>query len=147
MNKAWLFAFVAATLGMAVAPAFANGMNCLFRGGGAALAFGTLDPSSATTVTVPVTLGSLQVGDCSPPSQTMTISADNGSNFSGGTRRLSNGSGSFIPYTITGLPLTMNKPGNNRYTTFTFNGTIAGTAYQDARAGLHQDTVIISVTP
>ena len=147
MYKGCFTAAVAATLGLAAFQALAADTSCVFRGGGATLAFGFLDPSVASNVTVPVSVGTLEVGDCNPKTQTMTISADNGLNFSGGTRRMSNGSGSYIAYSLTGLPLTANRPGNNTYATFTFSGTVLGTAYQNATVGLHSDTVIISVSP
>lgn len=146
MHKHWLTAVFIA-LGFACPLAEARDLLCEFRGSGAALAFGALDPSLATTVTVPVTLGTLTVGDCTPGGQTMTIAADNGLNFGNGSRRLFNGADSFIPYSINGLPLTLPRPGNNTYVTFSFSGTVQGTAYENARVGLHQDTVILSVTP
>jgi spore coat protein U-like protein len=147
MKKGWFIAAAIAALGMGTAPAFAADGSCTFRGGGAALGFATLDPSAAATVTVPITLGTLEVGDCNPKNQTLTITADNGENFGAGSRRMANGSGSYIAYSLSGLPLTANRPGNNAYATFTFNGTVLGTAYENAMAGSYSDRVIISVTP
>lgn len=147
MYKVWFTVAAAATLWLAAAPALSADGSCNFRGGGAALAFGWLDPSVANNVTVAVTLGTLEVGDCNPKAQTLSITADNGQNFSGGARRMANGAGGYISYSITGLPLTANRPGNNAYATFTFSGTILGTAYQNAAAGTYTDVVIISVTP
>lgn len=147
MYKVWFTVAAATALWLAAAPALALNDSCSFRGGGAALAFGSLDPSAASNVTVPVTLGTLEVGDCKPDTQTLSITADNGQNFSGGTRRMSNGAGGYIAYSLTGLPLTANRPGNNRYAAFTFSGSVLGTAYQNATAGSYSDVVIISVTP
>lgn len=147
MYKGWFTAAAVATLWLAAFPAQAADSTCSFRGGGASLAFGWLDPSVASNVTVPVTVGTLEVGDCNPKAQTLSISADNGLNFSGGSRRMSDGAGNFIAYSLSGLPLTMNRPGNNSYATFTFSGTVLGTAYQNASAGTYTDIVIISVTP
>jgi spore coat protein U-like protein len=131
--------------------AFAANNSCSFEAtGGFSLSFGSLDPSNAVTVTAPVaaaSLNSANAGDCNPSNQTMTISADNGLYASGGTRRMRNAAGDFIAYSLSSMPLTMSRPGNNRYVTVTFNGTVLGTAYQDASAGEYSDTVTISVNP
>lgn len=144
-------AAAAVWLAAAAMPAWARNNSCLFRAtGGLNLSFGTLDPSNAVTVTVPVaavSLNSDRAGDCRPTSQTMTISADNGQNFGGGSRRMRSAAGNFIPYSLTALPITRNRPGNNTYVPFTFNGVVTATAYQDAPAGTYADTVTISVNP
>lgn len=137
----------AALLGVAL-PAYSNGNNCLFQARGLSMSFGTLNPASGSNVTVAVAAASLnadKAGDCAP-GQPMIISGDNGTNFNG-TRRLKNTAGTdFIDYSL-GLPLSSNGPGNNNYMTFTFNGTILGSAYANASAGSYSDTVLISVTP
>lgn len=142
----WLIA--AALLGLAPC-AFAGGANCLFQAKGLAMSFGTLDPSNAVTVIVPVaaaTLNANRVGDC-PSSRTMVIDADNGQNFVGSRRMRKGATSDYIPYSLTGLPWSQSGPGNNNYVTFTFSGTVAGTAYEGASAGSYSDTVIITVTP
>lgn len=132
-------------------PTWARNNSCLFQAaGGLSLSFGALDPSNAVAVTVSaaaVSLNSNHVGDCRPTIQTMTISGDNGLNFGGGSRRLRSASGSFIPYSLTALPITRSRPGNNNYVMFTFNGVIAAAAYQNAPAGTYTDTITISVNP
>lgn len=133
--------------------------NCLFRAVGAlSLSFGLLDPSVGTTVVTSLTVGTINsdnVGDCTPAVQNMTLSAGNGLNFAGGTRRLKSGA-DFIPYTVgssasswTGTgPWTRLKPGNNRWVVIpTLTATIIGTDYQNAAAGAYSDTVILTVTP
>jgi spore coat protein U-like protein len=110
------------------------------------LAFGSLDPSSGATVNATVAAATLQAdeaGDCR--NVTLSISADNGQNFSGGSRRLSNGT-DFIAYTLA-LPVSYAAPGNNRWLTYSFSGSITGTAYQNASAGSYSDTVVLSVSP
>jgi spore coat protein U-like protein len=93
------------------------------------------------------TLNADRVGDCQPANQTLQITADNGLNFSG-SRRLKNvASADFIAYSLTALPLTLPKPGNNAFLTFTFSGTVVGSAYANAPAGVYSDTVLISVNP
>lgn len=144
--RAWLIA--AALLGLG-APAYANGNTCMFQAKGLAMSFGTLDPSSGATVTVPVaaaTLNANKAGDCAP-GQAMVISGDNGQNFSG-SRRMRGGAGTdYIAYTLS-LPASIgNGPGNGSYATFTFNGTVVGSAYEGASAGSYADTVLITVTP
>lgn len=138
---------LAGTLAAAGPAALANNGNCFFRASGTmALAFGSLDPSSGTTVSATVTAATLQAdqaGDCR--NVTLSINADNGQNFGGGSRRLSNGT-DFIAYSLA-LPANYAAPGNNRWLTFTFTGSITGTAYQDASVGSYSDTVILSVTP
>ena len=138
----------AALLGAAL-PAYGADKICQFQARGLSMSFGALNPSSGTDVTVAVsasTLNANKAGDC-VPSVTMTIDGDNGLNFSG-SRRLKNTAGTdFIDYSLGGLPLSSPGPGNNKYQTFTFNGTILGRAYADASAGSYSDTVMISVTP
>lgn len=127
-------------------PAFANGNTCLFQAKGLALNFGTLNPSSGATVSVPVaaaTLNANAVGDCAS-GKTMVFTADNGLHFSG-SRRMTNGT-DFIPYSIT-LPANQPGPGNGIYIKFTFTGTVASTSYQNASAGNYGDTVTLTVTP
>lgn len=139
----------AALLGL-VPGAFAAGTNCLFQAKGLAMSFGILDPSNAVTVMVPVaaaTLNANKVGDC-PSSRTMVITADDGQNFVGSRRMRKGATSDYIPYSLS--PVSPNNepgPGNNNYVTFTFSGTVAGTAYEGASAGSYSDTVIITVSP
>jgi spore coat protein U-like protein len=76
----------------------------------------------------------------------LTLSADNGLNFSG-SRRMRSATGNFIPYSFSALPTAITGPGNGNYVVFTFNGVVLGTDYANAPAGSYSDTVIISVTP
>jgi spore coat protein U-like protein len=142
----WLIA--AALLGFTPF-ALAAGSTCLFQAKGLAMSFGTLDPSNAVTVTVPIaaaTLNANRVGDC-PSSRTMIIDADPGLNFLGSRRMRKGATSDYIPYSLTGLPWSQSGPGNSNYMNFTFSGTVAGTAYEGASAGSYSDTVIITVTP
>ena len=138
----------AALMGLAL-PAYGGDKVCGFQASGLGLSFGTLDPSSGADVNVAVsasTLNADKAGDC-VTAVTMKIDGDNGLNFNG-SRRLKNAAGTdFIPYSLSGLPLSSPGPGNNRYQTFTFNGVILGSAYANASAGNYSDTVIISVSP
>ena len=147
VSSCMFFGSVVVLAGAAL-PAFSKDLLCGFQARGLSMSFGTLDPSSNLTVTVPVsasTLNANTAGDCQLV--TMTISGDNGLNFSG-SRRLRNAAGTdFIPYDLVGIPLSSAAPGNNRYPVFTFNGTVTGNAYADASAGSYSDTIVISVTP
>lgn len=126
-----------------------SAITCAFQARGLSLSFGTLNPSSGATVTVPVAaavLNANKVGNCTPTNLTMTIVADNGLWYSGGHRLKNTASADYIAYSLPGLPLTVAKPGNV-YVTFTFSGTVAGSAYADAPAGSYSDTVMILVSP
>lgn len=140
---------IAAALLIAAMPAYAWNNRCKFQAKGLSMSFGALDPSSGSNVTVPVsaaTLNANNMGSCRSGNQ-MAISGDNGLNFSGSRRLKRIGSADYIPYTLSSFPTGVPGPGNGVYTSFTFNGTILGTAYANAPAGTYTDTVIISVTP
>lgn len=149
---------VAAAAGLSSSAALAA-IACTFRASGTlTLAFGNLDPSVGTTAVASLTVGTFrsdQVGDCTPTTQTMTLSAGNGQNFLGGSRRLASG-GNFIPYSIAGSgggwtgtgPWTRNKPGNNSWRQIpVLTATIQGIDYQNAAAGSYADTVVLTIAP
>lgn len=133
----------AAGLGLAV-PAHAGDKLCQFQTKGLSMSFGALNPSSGSNVLVAVS-GGTTAGDC-VAQVTMTISGDNGLNYTG-TRNLKNAAGSFIAYSLIGLPQSSPGPGNTKYVAFTFNGSILWSDYANAPAGTYSDTVIISVSP
>lgn len=136
-------------LGLSAA-AHSAGTDCNFQARGLSLNFGTLNPASGATVTVPIvatTLNANKVGDCAPTLMTMTIAADNGMWYSGGHRMKNSASADYIAYSLTGLPLTVDRPGVNQYVVFTFSGSVTWSAYSDAPAGNYSDTVMISVSP
>jgi spore coat protein U-like protein len=141
---------LAAVLLIAVAaPAFGSGNNCVFQAHGLSMGFGALDPSSGGNVNVTVqasTLNANKWGDCAP-GQSMSLSADNGLNFSGSRRLKRVGSSDFIAYSLSALPTGVAGPSNGIYQTFTFNGAVLGASYANAPAGNYSDTVVISVTP
>lgn len=136
---------IAAALLLFSRPAQAAGNNCFFRADGTMiLSFGVVDPSSAGPIVRGVTPGAVaEVGDCK--NFTMRITADLGQNNSGGTRRMRNAAGtSFIPYALT-LPADQPMPGNGTYVPVGITGTITAGDYENARAGDHSDTVIVTV--
>jgi spore coat protein U-like protein len=137
------FLAVTALLGAAL-PAYAKNKNCSFQASGLSMSFGVLNPSSGVDAFAPVT-GLMAAGDCAG-GQTMTISGDNGLNYTG-SRNLKNSAGDLISYDLVGLPNSQSAPGKGNYVAFDFHGTILWSAYANASAGLYSDTVIISVTP
>jgi spore coat protein U-like protein len=129
-------------LAWAAAAAHAQPKACSFRvRTPATLGFGALDPSNATNRSAILTNWN-QVGQC--PNVPFTVSADNGLNFSGGTRRMRKGT-DFIPYS---LVLDIRGTGTAGWLTLPAIGaTVAGSAYQNAPAGDYNDALVISVTP
>lgn len=138
------FPLVAAALLGAVLPAYGKDKICQFQARGLSMSFGALNPASGIDVIRAVsasTLNANKAGDC-VPSQTMVISAD------AGPRLLKDPiSGDSIAYSLNGLPQSQRGPGNNQYASFSFSGTILGSAYANVSAGSYSDTVMISVTP
>jgi spore coat protein U-like protein len=131
-----------------------GGLECRFRASGLALNFGTLDPSSNVAATMPVvaaTTPASLAGDCANGNMTISI-AD------GASSRLLTYGADTIAYTISGLPITLAKPGNvppgnpdTGWATWFGAGQITGiiqwSAYANAPAGTYLDTVTIVVTP
>jgi len=143
-----IYPVAAALLLSVAAPVYANGNSCSFQASGLSMGFGTLNPSAASNVTRAVSAATLNAnkwGDCAP-GQGLTLSADNGLNFSG-TRRMKSAGGGFIAYSLSALPSGVAGPGNGSYVAFTFNGVILGVDYANAPAGGYSDTVIIWVSP
>lgn len=127
---------------------------CQFRAKGLDLNFGILDPSINVPVPAPVvatTTFANMAGDCTAPG-TMTISIVGSS-----TRQLVSGANT-IEYTITGLPISLPKPGNappgkpeSGYTTWfapnQIQGIIQWSAYANAPAGIYTDSITVSINP
>lgn len=126
---------------------WAKNNSCVFQARGLSMGFGALDPASGATIIRAIaaaTLNANKVGNCFT-SKTMVINGGNGQNFNG-SRRMTNGT-SFIAYSLAVPTPGQSGPGNGNYVTFTFNGTVVGSAYADASPGAYSDTVVISVTP
>lgn len=151
----WLLcSVVVATL---VALPAGAGTTCSFRGAGLGLSFGNLDPSSGSAATQPVVATASfanMAGDCTPTGQTMQIFITDGAS----ARQLTGPAGNVIAYSISGFPVTLNRPGNNSpagsnngwatwFTAGQITGTIAWAAYADAPAGTYTETVSITINP
>lgn len=124
-------------------PAY-SAVSCNFQARGMSLGF-PMNPSDGSNVTasaLAATTNADKWGGCSNAAMTMT--ADNGMNFSG-RRRMSNGS-AFIPYSLT-LPANGSGPTGNGYVAFTLTGTVLGADYKDAPAGTYSDSVQLTVSP
>lgn len=136
-------------------PAWAADASCQFRARGLSINFGALDPSSPTAVTVPVvssTSFANMAGDCDTAgSMSITL-------VGSATRQLIGPGGGSISYTITGLPVSLPKPGNappgnpgSGYVAWFAPGqlqaSIQASAYADAPAGSYSDSVTVSISP
>lgn len=115
--------------------------TCKFSSTTSALAFGALDPSVGTDVTVsPTTTFWCTRG------VTETITNDTGLNFLVKNRMKDAVSGDFIPYSLAlSKSGTNGGPGSPR--TLTIAGTVLGTDYTAKSAGNYLDTVILSINP
>lgn len=151
----WLFCCITAAT-LVASPAWAAG-TCSFRGAGLGLGFGTLDPSSNSAATQPVVATASfanMAGDCTPTGSTMQIFITDGAS----SRQLTGPGGNVISYSISGFPITLNRPGNNSpagssngwatwFTAGQITGTIAWAAYANAPAGTYTETVSITINP
>lgn len=137
-------------------PAAFSGQTCSFRAGnGLILDFGDLDPSTGTgprTATMMASTLASMAGDCQGGTPaTMTVAITDSTY----TRQLLNGSEA-ITYTISGLPASIPKPGNNSpagsnngWVTWTGSVTaqIQWAAFADKPAGTYSGSFTIEVTP
>jgi spore coat protein U-like protein len=140
---------VAALLLLTAAASFGQGQGhtCAFDATSTqGMNFGALNPSAAALRTA---TASVAVGDC-VSSQTMSVTVDNGQNFSGGTRNLRRVGGTeLIPYSVSAVTIAGGSggPGPNKYKAASFTGAIQAAGYIDAVAGDYLDTLVVSVTP
>lgn len=127
-----------------------SGINCSFQvDTGVAIIFGQLDPSDTNPVQISLSNGNTvadTAGGCQggAPNPQMTIAIKDGVY----TRQLKKGTDS-ITYTVTGLPISLPKPGNTGWTNWGagVKAQIQWNAFANAPAGDYQDIVVIEVTP
>lgn len=119
--------------------------TCKFSSATSTLSFGALDPSSASdasasnTTTYWCTKGVVA-----------STSAGDGSNFSGGSRRMAGtgaAAGDFIPYSLALAGGTQTGVGPGTPLTLTIDGDIVNADYVNATAGSYSDTVTLTITP
>ena len=135
-------------------PAWAADTTCGFRAKGLGMNFGALDPSINSSVTKPVVAATTfanMAGDCTGAAP-MTISIQGGAT----SRQLTKG-GDTIAYTISGLPISLARPGNappgkpntgwSTWLTGAITATVQWSAYANAPAGNYTDAVTIEVNP
>jgi spore coat protein U-like protein len=119
--------------------------TCKFTTTGTAVAF-TLDPSATGPATGVVT---------TPPQfwctkgMTFNVTDNNGTNFSGGNRRMKHATlAEYIPYSFAYSPTTGTGTGKNGVAqTIAITSAVALADFQDATGGSYSDTVIITVAP
>lgn len=121
--------------------------NCKFNAGALVLDFGTIDPASGANATATATKTFRCNG--SAPIATFSISAGDGLYSTGpGVRRMRHSTvpTEFMAYAISLSPTSASVPkGVDQVLTVT--GTIQPFEFQNVRAGLYQDTVVITLAP
>ena len=118
--------------------------TCKFSSATSLLDFLTLDPSVGSNVTVTATTQFW----CTKGVTTDVITANNGVNFSGGSKNMKHATlADLIPYTLTLTPdgAANNGPASPR--TLTLSGTVLGVNYAGVSAGTYSDTVTLSINP
>ena len=118
---------------------------CKFSSAVQTLSFGSLDPSNPGPITG---TGAAVTYKCTKGTAATGVSAGNGNNFSGGSRRMSNGT-DFIPYTLslsndTQTGLGFGPAGNLN---LTVSGSVAAADYQNVSAGSYTDIVQLTIAP
>ena len=80
----------------------------------------------------------------------MTLTADNGVNFSG-SRRMKRYSpvatNDYIPYSFGPLPTNVSAPGVGAWINYVLSGNVLGSDYANVPAGNYSDTVQLTVLP
>lgn len=137
----------AATFGLAVGATVLSASNCKFRtAAGSVLAFGNIDPSSATNRTATVNLTIRCNGSAATASYALT--ADDGLYGVGpGQPRMRHAvtATEFLPFTLD-TPITGTTP-KGVDTVLAITGTITPAQFQNAPAGNYADTVVLTLSP
>ncbi|MGE0498144.1 MAG: spore coat protein U domain-containing protein [Ramlibacter sp.] len=119
--------------------------KCKFTSSVQTFGFGALDPSAAVLTNG---AGAAVTYKCTKGTASAGVTAGNGSNFSGGSRRMTNGT-DFIPYSLTlsGGTQTGLGFGSGNDLNLTLAGSVAAADYENASAGSYSDTVLLSISP
>lgn len=140
-------ASAAGTHAVAVSAAVLSNSNCRFANAGpSTLAFGVIDPTSATPATVSIGIGIRCNGG--PPMATYGIVSDDGLHETGpGNHRMRHATvlTDYLPYTLN-VPASASIPRNTNQT-FTLVGTVPVAAFENARAGNYTDSVVLTISP
>lgn len=121
---------------------------CKFQTGPATLAFGTIDPSASAAKTATTTIQVRCMGAGSNPNVTYSLVADNGTNASGGVRRLRHATlaTELMAYSLAFSPASATIPKNSTVN-ITVNGTILAADFQNVASGAYSDTVKLDLYP
>ena len=138
---------LAASATLSVTATILSKSNCKFQSNSTTLAFGDLNPISATDITRQASINFVCNG--SAPIATYLIVDDDGLNESGpNSNRMLHATtaGAYLPYSFALSPTTgsVNK---GETTSLVVNGTIFGADYRNALVGSYSDTVIITINP
>jgi len=132
---------------LAVSAVVLSRSTCNFLTGAATLNFGTIDPSSSTTVNASTTMRFWCLGYTG--STTFSVQAGNGLYSPGaGLRRVRHTTSTtdYMAYSLNITPAS-GTIGWLATQTITISGSIVPTEFQNARVGAYSDTVVISLDP
>ncbi|MDP1610661.1 MAG: spore coat protein U domain-containing protein [Sulfuritalea sp.] len=121
--------------------------NCKFQGSTAlALAFGNIDPSSASPATASTGI-SFKCGGSSPTAS-YSITHDSGLYETGvNANRMKHATlNEYLPYTFSLTP-SSGTVAKNVSLAITVDGSIAPASFQDASMGAYSDTIVVTVNP
>ena len=107
------------------------------------LDFGALDPANP----VPVNGSGTTQFWCTKGVTTDAVSAGNGANYSGTSRRMAGPGGDFIPYSLTLTPDGNPNAGPASPRTLAIAGTVLAADYTGVGAGSYSDTVTLTINP
>jgi len=117
--------------------------TCKFSSATSTLNFPPLDPSTPVNVN-----GSTSTRYwCTKDVTTGPVTATNGGNWSGTSRRMAGPGGDLIPYTLGLTPDAAPNAGPGSPRTLTIGGSVLGADYTGVTAGSYQDTVTLTINP
>lgn len=119
--------------------------NCTFSTTTGTIAFGAIDPSSASAVTASVTLTFRCTGSGNPVVYSITSNDGQHKLGAGQPRMADAGATNFLAYTLN-TPLSASTP-KNTDTNIAIQGTVTPAQFQNAPATSYADTVILTVSP
>lgn len=117
--------------------------TCKFSTATSTLNFGALDPSTPVLVNGSATTQFW----CTKGVTTGAVTAGNGVNWSGSSRRMAGPGGDLIPYSLTLTPDGNPNAGPVPPRTLTIAGAVLAADYTGVSAGSYSDTVTLSITP
>ena len=107
------------------------------------LDFGALDPATPVLVNGS---GTTQFW-CTKGVMTDAVTAGNGANYFGTSRRMAGPGGDFIPYSLNLTPDTNSNAGPATPRTLTIGGTVLAADYTGVSSGSYSDTVTLTINP